>query len=399
MKREVLLSPDQPELGSALRKALEMKPADVAFEVRDAKLLGRGGAGFPAGVKWVLAGGASGAKKYVVCNADEGEPGTFKDRQIMEFDPHLLIEGMTISGYGIGAKLGFIYIRGEFAWIAEILDRAVAEARAAGFLGENILGKGFDFDIVVHLGAGAYVCGEETALIESLEGKRGNPRLKPPFPAVVGLYGCPTIVNNVETLASVPFIIEDGAAAFMKFGQANNFGPKIFGISGHVKRPGTYEYPLGTPLSVLLDAAGGVDGNLKAVIVGGLSVPILTAAEAQRLVMDYDSCLKAGTMLGSGGIMVMNDTTSIPHVALRAIRFYAHESCGQCTPCRQGSHTVAALLGKIVAGKGTLADIDLVLRLCREIKGTTLCPTGEAFAVPIEAMITKFRGEFEALAR
>jgi NADH-quinone oxidoreductase F subunit len=383
----------------ALAMALEKAPAEIAAEVKASNIRGRGGAGFPAGVKWGFLAKDTGKPTYLICNADEGEPGTFKDRQIMEYDPHLLIEGMTISGYAIGANLGFIYIRGEFAWIADILEKAIEEARARNLLGKGILGSGFDFDIIVHLGAGAYVCGEETALIESLEGKRGNPRLKPPFPAVVGLYGCPTIVNNVETLASVPFIIERGAAAVMKFGNPNNFGPKIFGISGHVKKPGTYEYPLGTPLATLLEAAGGVDGRLKAVIVGGLSVPILTAAEAEGLVMDYDSCLKKGTMLGSGGIMVMNQGTSIPQVALRAIRFYAHESCGQCTPCRQGSHVVVALLERIVAGGGTMDDIDLVLRLCRQIRGTTLCPTGEAFATPIEAMVSKFRDEFEALVR
>jgi len=381
----------------ALERALEMGPASVAAEVKASNLRGRGGAGFPAGVKWGFLPKDSGRPVYLICNADEGEPGTFKDRQIMEYDPHLLIEGMTIAGYAIGAKLGFIYIRGEFAWIAEILERAIAQARSRGLLGKNIKGKDVDFDIIVHLGAGAYVCGEETALIESLEGKRGNPRLKPPFPAVVGLYGCPTIVNNVETLALVPYIIEHGAQAFMKFGTPNNFGPKIFGISGHVHRPGVYEFPLGTHLETLLEAAGGVVGQLKAVIVGGLSVPILTAQEAEGLIMDHDACLKKGTMLGSGGIIVMNQTASIPRIALRTIRFYAHESCGQCTPCRQGSYTIAALLARIVAGQGTIADIDLILKLCTSIRGSTLCPTGEALAMPIEAMVTKFRGEFEAL--
>lgn len=381
----------------ALPIALSKTPAEIASEVKTSSLRGRGGAGFPAGVKWSFLAKNTGKPTYLICNADEGEPGTFKDRQIMEYDPHLLIEGMTISGYAIGAHVGFIYIRGEFAWIADILEKAVAEARSQGLLGKNILGKGFDFDIIVHLGAGAYVCGEETALIESLEGKRGNPRLKPPFPAVVGLYGCPTIVNNVETLASVPFITQHGAAAFTKMGTPGNFGPKIFGVSGHVNRPGTYEYPLGTRLETLLEAAGGVDGKLKAVIVGGLSVPILTAAEAQGLVMDYDSCQKKGTMLGSGGIMVLREGTSIPEIALRTIRFYAHESCGQCVPCRRGSHTVESLLERIVAGCGTRRDIDDVLQLCTRVRGSTLCPTGEAFAMPIGAMVSKFRPEFEAL--
>ncbi|MBN1944416.1 MAG: NADH-quinone oxidoreductase subunit NuoF [Bradymonadales bacterium] len=381
----------------ALPKALKMAPGEVMGEVKAANIRGRGGAGFPAGVKWGFLAKGTGKPTYLICNADEGEPGTFKDRQILQYDPHLLIEGMVISGYAIGAALGFIYIRGEFAWIANILEGALKQARARGFLGKGILGGDFDFDIIVHLGAGSYVCGEETALIESLEGKRGNPRLKPPFPAVVGLYGGPTIVNNVETLALVPYCVEQGAQAFMKFGTPNNFGPKIFGISGHVHRPGAYEYPLGTKLETLLEAAGGVVGQLKAVIVGGLSVPILKAEETEGLVMDYDTCLKRGTMLGSGGIMVMNETTSIPEVALRAIRFYAHESCGQCTPCRQGSHTIAVLLERIVHGQGSIQDIDQVLELCQAIKGSTLCPTGDAFAIPIEAMVTKFRGEFEAL--
>jgi NADH-quinone oxidoreductase E subunit len=381
----------------ALERALGMSPESVAAEVKASNLRGRGGAGFPAGVKFDFLPKDGGRPVYLICNADEGEPGTFKDRQIMEYDPHLLIEGMTIAGYGIRAKLGFIYIRGEFAWIAEILERAIEQARSRGLLGASIKGTSAEFDIIVHLGAGAYVCGEETALIESLEGKRGNPRLKPPFPAVVGLYGCPTIVNNVETLSLIPYIIEHGAQALMKFGTVNNYGPKIFGISGHVHRPGTYEYPLATPLATLLEAAGGVVGKLKAVIVGGLSVPILTAQEAEGLLMDYDSCLKKGTMLGSGGIIVINDTASIPQIALRTIRFYAHESCGQCTPCRQGSQAIAALLERIVAGQGTTADIDLVLKLCAGITGSTLCPTGDAFAMPIEAMVAKFRGEFEAL--
>jgi len=383
----------------ALEKAIGLAPEELVAEVKAAALRGRGGAGFPAGMKWGFLPKERAKPVYLVCNADEGEPGTFKDRQIMEFDPHLLLEGMIIAGLAIGAELGFIYIRGEFAWIAEVLERAAAEARQAGLLGADILGKGKRFEVLVHLGAGAYVCGEETALIESLEGKRGNPRLKPPFPANVGLYGCPTIVNNVETLACVPGIVLHGAEAFKKLGTPNNFGPKIFGVSGHVNRPGTYEFPLGTPLEEVLAAAGGVKGELKAIIVGGLSVPILTPEEAAGLRLDYDSCLKAGTMLGSGGIIAMNQTTSIPKVALRAIRFYAHESCGQCVPCRKGSHAVQELLERMLAGRGQPGDVDRVLALCKAIRGTTLCPTGEAFAMPVEAMATKFRPEFEALIR
>jgi len=383
----------------ALEKALAGSPQAVVEEVKASVLRGRGGAGFPTGVKWGFVPKGTDKPVYLICNADEGEPGTFKDRQIMEYDPHLLLEGMAIAGYAIGARLGFIYIRGEFGWIADILEKAAAEARQAGKLGPNILGKGVAFDVVVHRGAGAYVCGEETALIESLEGKRGNPRIKPPFPAAEGLYGSPTVVNNVETLACVPYIVREGAAAFRQMGTPNNFGPKIFGISGHVNHPGVYEYPLGTPLAALLKAAGGVKGTFKAVIVGGLSVPILTASEARGLAMDYDSCLKHGTMLGSGGIIVLNETASIPRVALRTIRFYAHESCGQCTPCREGSRLIEALLARLVEGKGEKADIDRVASMCATIKGSTLCPTGDAFAMPIEAMVVKFRKEFEALTR
>ena len=380
-----------------LAKALAQPPADVQKAVKDAMLRGRGGAGFPAGLKWGFIPKDNAKPVYLICNADEGEPGTFKDRQIMEHDPHLLLEGMAIAGYAIGARLGYVYIRGEFAWIADLLERAVAEARKAGKLGPDAHGKGVGFDVRVVRGAGAYVCGEETALIESLEGKRGNPRLRPPYPAVSGLFGCPTIVNNVETLACVPYILREGVEAFRKIGTPNNFGPKIFGVSGHVNRPGTYEFPLGTPLAKVLEAAGGVKGHLKAIIVGGLSVPILTAAESASLVMDYDSCIKAGTMLGSGGIMVMNDTVSLPRMALRAIRFYAHESCGQCTPCRQGSLVIEQLLHRVVEGHGRSADLDHILSLCSTIKGSTLCPTGDAFAMPIEAMIKKFRPEFERL--
>jgi len=383
----------------ALRRALEKKPEEVVAEVKNALLRGRGGAGFPAGVKWGFIPKNNTKPVYLICNADEGEPGTFKDRQIMEFDPHLLIEGMAIAGYAVGSKLGFIYIRGEFSPIADILEKAVAEARKQRFLGKDLCGKGIAFDIVVHRGAGSYVCGEETALIESLEGKRGNPRLRPPFPAVAGLYGCPTIVNNVETLSCVPYILLNGSEAFKRIGTPHNYGPKLFGVSGHVHRPGVYEYPLGVPLSEVLAAAGGVKGKLKAVIVGGLSVPILTAEECADLKLDYDSCIRHGTMLGSGGVMVMNDTVRIPWLALRTIEFYAHESCGQCTPCREGSNAIVELLRRIVGGRGTVRDLEQVLWLCGTIKGSTLCPAGNAYAIPLEVMIRKFRGEFDAPIR
>jgi NADH:ubiquinone oxidoreductase subunit F (NADH-binding) len=328
---------------------------------------------------------------YLICNADEGEPGTFKDRQIMQYDPHLLIEGIAISAFALNAKKAFIYIRGEFGFIADILQKAINQAIADDQL-KNV-------DIIVHRGAGSYVCGDETALMESIEGKRGNPRPKPPFPANVGLYGNPTIINNVETLSCVPYIIDKGAKAFKKIGTEGNFGPKIYGVCGHVNKPGTFEYPLGTSLSKVLEAAGGVKGNLKAVIVGGLSVPILTAAEAKNLKLDFDSCLKAGTMLGSGGVIVVNDTVSIPKLALRTIEFYAHESCGQCVPCREGSNLVRQLLKKILAGNGVKEDIDLILKTVQTVQGLTLCPLGDAFSVPIEAMVTKFRREFEGLSK
>ena len=375
----------------ALEKALEMEPQAIVNEVKSSVIRGRGGAGFPAGVKWGFLAKGTGKPVYLICNADEGEPGTFKDRQIMEYDPHLLIEGMMISARAIGSKLGFIYIRGEFDWIADILEKAVEEAKAGGKLKE--------LDIIVHRGAGAYVCGEETALIESIEGKRGEPRIKPPFPAVEGLYGCPTIVNNVETLASVPFIIEHGADAFKKWGYENNTGCKLFGVSGNVNKPGVYELPMATSFSKLLEMAGGVKGKLKAVIIGGLSVPILKADEIEGLKLDYDNCIKYGTMFGSGGVMVINDEFSIPELAYRTIRFYEHESCGRCAPCRHGSNSISNLLKKLLDGEGTKGDIDTVVQVCDSIKGYTICPTGEAFAVTIKAMVQKFRNEFETLCK
>ena len=374
---------------TALEKARSMPPQAVREEVKDAELRGRGGAGFPAGLKWSFLPPDDDRPVYLICNADEGEPGTFKDREIMEYDPHLLIEGVAITAYAIGSKKAFIYIRGEFSWIAQILDKAIAEAEADGQLE--------DLDIVVHRGAGSYVCGEETALIESLEGKRGNPRLKPPFPANTGLYGCPTIVNNVETLACVPFIIENGAAEFKKIGTPNNYGPRLFGVSGHVNRPGVYEYPMGIPFTEILDAAGGVKGTLKAVIVGGLSTPIMKADEIKDLKMDFDSCEKAGTMLGSAGIIVMNDTVSIPHIALRAMKFYAHESCGQCVPCREGTHGMVQYLERLISGNGSQADLDALRHLSASMHGLTLCPGGDASSMPMQALLEKFGPEFEAL--
>jgi NADH:ubiquinone oxidoreductase subunit F (NADH-binding)/NADH:ubiquinone oxidoreductase subunit E len=385
----------------ALAKALTMSRELVIQEVKKSNLRGRGGAGFPTGVKWEFIPRDDHKPIYLVCNADEGEPGTFKDRQILEYDPHLLLEGMAIAAYALGVGQGYIYIRGEFAHIAEILEHAIEEAQGAGKLGQGILGTDFSFDITVRRGAGSYVCGEETALIESLEGKRGNPRRRPPFPAIEGLFGCPTIVNNVETLATVPFIVEHGAQEFRKIGTPNNFGTKLFCVSGHVNNPGVFEFPLGTPLKTILDAAGSVKGELKAIIPGGLSTAILTAAELGDLSMptDYDHLLKKNSALGSGAIIVINRTVSIPEVALRTIQFYAHESCGQCIPCREGSFVISSLLSKVVSGEGTRRDLEMVLALTSTIRGATLCPTGEAFSVPIAAMVSKFYPEFEALLK
>ena len=373
----------------ALAKARTLAPGAVIETLREAVLRGRGGAGFPVASKLAFLPKDDPRPVYLICNADEGEPGTFKDREIMEHDPHLLLEGMAIVAHAIGCRQAFIYIRGEFRWISEILEAAIREAEGAGLLP--------GLEIIVHRGAGSYVCGEETALIASLEGKRGDPHGKPPFPAHSGLYGCPTVVNNVETFGCVPFIVSQGAEAFRAIGGPGGYGPKIFGVSGHVHRPGTYEFPLGTPLGTILAAAGGVRGTLKGVIVGGLSVPILTARECEDLPMDYDACARAGTMLGSGGIIVLNDTVSIPDLAARTIAFYAHESCGQCTPCRDGSQALKHLLGVLRAGHGTQADLDRILHICKTVKGLTICPTGLAFAMPISAMILKFRSEFEAL--
>jgi NADH:ubiquinone oxidoreductase subunit F (NADH-binding)/NADH:ubiquinone oxidoreductase subunit E len=371
---------------SGLAAARAMNPAEIVRRVKDSGLRGRGGAGFPTGRKWEFLARDPGRPAYLICNADEGEPGTFKDRVIMQYDPHLLLEGIAIAARAIEAKTAFIYIRGEFRSIAGILTAAIEEARADGQLD--------GLELKIHLGAGSYLAGEETALIESLEGKRACPRPRPPFPATKGLYDCPTIVNNVETLACLPFILTDGPEAFRRIGCEGNTGPKLFCLSGHIERPGVYEYPLGTPLQSLLDAAGGVAGRLKAIIPGGLSAPILTAAEAADLRMDFDSCTKKGTMIGSGGIIVMNDTVSIPEIALRTARFYAHESCGQCVPCREGTYAVVDLLTQLVEGRGGVKTLDTIRDICRAMRGTSLCPTGDCLAMTVGAMVSKFREEF-----
>jgi NADH-quinone oxidoreductase subunit F len=376
-----------------------MKPREVIDAVKRSGLRGRGGAGFPTGIKWSYVKSDERKPVYVICNADEGEPGTFKDRVIMERTPHLLMEGLIIACYAVQARKGFIYIRGEFNRAATIMEKTLDEARSAGFLLKAESDSGPALDIALFRGAGAYICGDETALMESLEGKRGYPRLKPPFPAESGLYGSPTVVNNVETLACLPFIIREGPERFASLGKPNNTGTKLFSISGDIVRPGCYEYPLGVPLKELIfEAAGGLpDGqDLKGVIPGGLSAPILTASETD-VSMDFDSLASAGTMLGSGGVIVIGSRASIPEVAAAAARFFAAESCGQCTPCREGTRVQKALLDKITQGRGEAKDLDQIMRLCAAMKGSCLCPLGDSAAVAIRAFVAKYRNEFREL--
>jgi NADH-quinone oxidoreductase subunit F len=382
----------------AVEKALlGMTPADVLDEVKKASLRGRGGAGFPAGVKWSFVPQKVDTPKYLCVNADEGEPGTFKDRYIMSHNPHLLLEGAIIASYAVGIHLALIYIRGEYEAIARRLENAIAEARERGYLGKNILGTDFDLDIIVHRGAGAYICGEETALLESIEGKRAYPRLKPPFPASIGLFQSPTVINNVETLSNVPFIILNGAEWFVKKGLPKDGGTRIFGVSGMVKKPGIYELPLGTNLrKIIFEYAGGMrEGKeLKAVIPGGMSAPILKADEID-LAMDFDSLAGANSMLGSAAIIVIDQDTPIFEVLKTVTRFYSHESCGQCTPCRIGSSWINKIVQRIGQGEGEEDDIDTIIRLASNILGKTLCPLGDAAALPILSLCRKFRGELE----
>lgn len=382
----------------AARKALQMEPSKVAQEVLDAGLRGRGGAGFPAGRKWSFMP-KDNRPKYLCVNADEGEPGTFKDREIMIHDPHMLIEGIIIACFAMGANHAYIYIRGEFAEPAGILERAIEEAYQKGFLGEKIFGKDFKLDVWVHRGAGAYVCGEETALIESLEGRRGNPRIRPPFPPQRGVFDMPTTVNNVETIASVPFIIREGAAAYRKFGTEKSPGTKLFCVSGHVNKPGVYELPLGFPLMKLVDeVCGGVLNGLKlkAVIPGGSSTPILRAEECVNVNLDYESLSAAGSMLGSGAVIVIAEGTCIPKLLEILTRFYAHESCGQCTPCREGTGWAAQIASRIHRGEADMNDIDVLYSLGANMVGRTICPLADAAACPIMNYTQKFREEFEA---
>ncbi|MCB1826976.1 MAG: NADH-quinone oxidoreductase subunit NuoF [Coxiellaceae bacterium] len=384
---------------SALKKIIAEKitPQAVTEEVKKSALRGRGGAGFPTGLKWTFMP-AGAPQKFLLCNSDEGEPGTCKDRDIMRYNPHQLIEGMIISGYAMGATVGYNYIRGEFWEPYQRMEAALEEARAAGYIGKNILGAGFDFELHNHLGAGAYICGEETAMMESLEGNKGMPRFKPPFPANHGLYGAPTTINNTETLASVPLIIENGSEWFVNLGRPNNGGTKVFCMSGHVANPGNFEVSLGTPFATLLEMAGGVrDGNkLKAVIPGGSSMPVLPADIIMKTDMDYDSVMKAGSMLGSGGVIVMDETTCMVKVLLRIAEFYMDESCGQCTPCREGTGWLTRVIERIEHGHGTMADIQKLDDVAKNIEGRTICALGDAAAWPVRSFIKHFRDEFEA---
>ncbi len=383
----------------ALRKILTEKipPETIIAEVKNSGLRGRGGAGFPTGLKWSFMPRNYEGEKYLVCNSDEGEPGTCKDRDILRYNPHQLIEGMAIAAYTMGVKTGYNYVHGEIFEAYERMEAACEEAREAGYLGKNILGFDFEFDLHNHMGYGAYVCGEETALLESLEGKKGQPRFKPPFPASFGLYGKPTTINNTETFASIPYIIREGGQNFASLGVANSGGVKLFSVSGHVNKPGNFEVPLGTPFRKLLDMAGGVrNGNkLKAVIPGGSSMPVLPAEIMMGLNMDFDSVQKAGSYLGTGAIIVMDETTCMVKALERLSYFYYEESCGQCTPCREGTGWLYRIIHRIEHGEGRPEDLDLLLDLCGNIAGRTICALGDAAAWPVQGFLKHYRAEFE----
>ncbi len=387
----------------ALRATLgKIPPADVTAAVRKSGLRGRGGAGFPTGVKWGFLPKDYQGPRYLCCNADESEPGTFKDRQLMERDPHQILEGIVLASYAIGAESAYIYIRGELVLAAKILERAIGEARAAGYIGKNILGTGVNVDVWVHRGAGAYICGEETALLESLEGKRGLPRVKPPFPATHGLYGKPTVVNNVETLANLPHIMNRGAEWFASIGSPpKSTGTRVFCVSGHVKRPGNYEVPMGmTVRELVYDYAGGMrsDKPLKAFIPGGASAPFLTPAHLD-VKLDFESVAAAGSMLGSGGVTVMEEGTSMVWAALRLMEFFYHESCGKCSPCREGSSWLVQIMRRIVAKRGRMEDLETLSDLCKNIAGRTVCAFGDAEVAPIQGTLKYWRDEYVALIR
>jgi len=387
---------------AALRKILgkdggEGLTADqVIAEVKTSALRGRGGAGFPTGLKWSFMPRQFPGQKYLVCNSDEGEPGTCKDRDLLMHNPHQVIEGMAIAAYAMGIKVGYNYIHGEIFEVYERFEAALEEARAAGYLGDNIMGSDYSFQLHAHHGFGAYICGEETALLESLEGKKGQPRFKPPFPASFGLYGKPTTINNTETFAAVPWIIRNGGQAYLEIGKPNNGGTKLFSVSGDVEKPGNFEIPLGTPFSTLLELAGGVrkGRKLKAVIPGGSSAPVLPADVMMQCTMDYDSIAKAGSMLGSGAVIVIDDSRCMVQSLLRLSYFYSHESCGQCTPCREGTGWMHRVLERIYHGEGRAEDIDLLNSVADNIQGRTICALGDAAAMPVRAMIKHFKHEF-----
>lgn len=387
----------------ALRKVLgigggeAMTQDQVIATVKESALRGRGGAGFPTGLKWSFMPRQFPGQKYLVCNSDEGEPGTCKDRDIMEFNPHIVIEGMAIAAFAMGITVGYNYIHGEIFSTYDRFEEALEEARAAGLLGNNILGSSFNFQLHAAHGFGAYICGEETALLESLEGKKGQPRFKPPFPASFGLYGKPTTINNTETFAAVPWIIRNGGQAYLECGKPNNGGTKIYSVSGDVEMPGNFEVPMGTPFSKLLELAGGVRAGrqLKAVIPGGSSSPILPASIMMDCTMDYDSIAKAGSMLGSGAVIVLDDSRCMVKSLQRLSYFYMHESCGQCTPCREGTGWLSRVVDRIEHGHGRLADMDLLDSVAEDIQGRTICALGDAAAMPVRAMIKHFRHEFE----
>ncbi len=382
-----------------LRKALQMKPEEITEEVKSSGLRGRGGAGFPCGMKWGFVPKNTGKPVYLCVNADEGEPGTFKDRALLELDPHRIVEGTIIAAYAIGAKTAYVYIRGEFDLPRRRLEAALAEAAAKGYLGKNILKSGWDLDIFIHRGAGAYICGEETSLIESIEGKRGYPRIKPPFPAVHGLFGCPTVVNNVETLSAIPFIIEKGSVAYRKMGTEKSTGTKLLSVSGPVQRPGVYEVEMGVPLRKFLEKEVGwmrPGKVLKAVIPGGSSVPPLTAEEVEEVSLDYESMQSKGTFLGSGGMIVIDDDTCMVKALANLAHFYSHESCGQCTPCREGTGWSYQIIRRMVDGESRPGDLELIQDIGRQMMGRTVCVLADSLSMPIASYTAKFPEEFEA---
>ena len=382
---------------TAENSVLGMTQDQVIATVKESALRGRGGAGFPTGLKWSFMPRQFPGQKYLVCNSDEGEPGTCKDRDILEFNPHIVIEGMAIAAYAMGITVGYNYIHGEIFSTYDRFEEALEEARAAGLLGNNILGSSFNFQLHAAHGFGAYICGEETALLESLEGKKGQPRFKPPFPASFGLYGKPTTINNTETFAAVPWIIRNGGQAYLECGKPNNGGTKIYSISGDVERPGNYEIPMGTPFSKLLELAGGVRAGrqLKAVIPGGSSSPVLPASIMMECTMDYDSIAKAGSMLGSGAVIVFDDSRCMVKSLQRLSYFYMHESCGQCTPCREGTGWLSRVVDRVENGQGRPSDMDLLNSVAEDIQGRTICALGDAAAMPVRAMLKHFRHEFE----